>query len=104
LPFETAPLARFANFCGYARLERFSSELTGHLKRVERHYARLFEDAPKLDVEAGSLVFTGVVDDPETLTTLRRLGFQRPETAAETIRGWHFGRRRRCRAPARAKC
>jgi glutamate-ammonia-ligase adenylyltransferase len=93
LPFESAPLARFARFCGYARLERFSSELTGHLKRVERHYARLFEDAPKLDVEAGSLVFTGVVDDPETLTTLRRLGFQRPETAAETIRGWHFGRR-----------
>ena len=93
LPFETAPLARFAKFCGYARLDRFSSELTGHLKRVERHYARLFEDAPKLDVEAGSLVFTGVVDDPETLTTLRRLGFQRPETAAETIRGWHFGRR-----------
>ncbi len=93
LPFDTAPLARFAKFCGYARLERFSSELTGHLKRVERHYARLFEDAPKLDVEAGSLVFTGVVDDPETLTTLRRLGFQRPETATETIRGWHFGRR-----------
>ena len=26
----------------------------------------------------GSLVFTGVVDDPETLATLRRLGFQRP--------------------------
>ena len=93
LPFETAALARFAKFCGYARLNRFASELTGHLKRVERHYARLFEDAPKLDVEAGSLVFTGVVDDPETLTTLRRLGFQRPEAAAETIRGWHFGRR-----------
>jgi glutamate-ammonia-ligase adenylyltransferase len=93
LPFETAPLTRFARFCGYARLDRFAGALTGHLKRVERHYARLFEDAPKLDLEAGSLVFTGVVDDPETLTTLRRLGFQRPEAAAETIRGWHFGRR-----------
>jgi glutamate-ammonia-ligase adenylyltransferase len=99
LPFETAPLARFAKFCGYARLERFARELTGHLKRVEHHYARLFEDAPKLDVEAGSLVFTGVVDDPETLTTLRRLGFQRPETAAETIRGWHFGRRTAVQSP-----
>ncbi len=53
----------------------------------------LFEDAPKLDDAAGSLVFTGVVDDPETLATLRRLGFARPEQATETIRGWHFGRR-----------
>ncbi len=93
LPFETGPLARFAKFCGYARLERFSSEMTGHLRRVEKHYARLFEDAPTLGAEAGNLVFTGVGDDPETLTTLRRLGFQRPEDAAETIRGWHFGRR-----------
>ena len=102
LPFDAAPLARFAKFCGYERLERFAAELTGHLKRVERHYARLFEDAPTLDVEAGSLVFTGVVDDPETLTTLRRIGFQRPEAAAETIRGWHFGRRPAVRS-ARAR-
>jgi glutamate-ammonia-ligase adenylyltransferase len=99
LPFDAAPLARFAKFCGYERLERFAAELTGHLKRVERHYARLFEDAPTLDVEAGSLVFTGVVDDPDTLTTLRRLGFQRPEAAAETIRGWQFGRRPAVRSP-----
>jgi glutamate-ammonia-ligase adenylyltransferase len=102
LPFETAALARFAKFCGYARLDRFSAAMTGHLRRVERHYARLFEDAPTLDAEAGSLVFTGVVDDPETLTTLRRLGFQRPEDAAETIRGWHFGRRSAVRS-ARAR-
>ena len=99
LPFEPDALARFAKFCGYARLDRFAADLTGHLRDVERHYARLFEDAPTLDVEAGSLVFTGVVDDPETLTTLRRLGFQRPEEAAETIRGWHFGRRQAVQSP-----
>ena len=93
LPFEPAALARFAKFCGYARLDRFAAAMTGHLRRVETHYARLFEDAPTLGSEAGNLVFTGVADDPETLTTLRRLGFQRPEAAAETIRGWHFGRR-----------
>ncbi|HYA72993.1 MAG TPA: bifunctional [glutamine synthetase] adenylyltransferase/[glutamine synthetase]-adenylyl-L-tyrosine phosphorylase, partial [Roseiarcus sp.] len=102
LPFETGPLARFARFCGYARLERFSAEMTAHLRRVEKHYARLFEDAPTLGAEAGNLVFTGVGDDPETLTTLRRLGFQRPEDAAETIRGWHFGRRSAVRS-ARAR-
>ncbi len=34
-----------------------------------------------------------MTDDPETLETLSRLGFKRPELVAETIRGWHFGRR-----------
>ena len=38
-------------------------------------------------------------DDPETLATLRALGFQHPEAAAETIRGWHFGRRAAVRSP-----
>jgi glutamate-ammonia-ligase adenylyltransferase len=102
LPFEANALARFAAFCGYAGLEAFAAAMTDHLRRVEKHYARLFEDAPTLGAEAGSLVFTGVVDDPETLTTLRRLGFQRPEEAAETIRGWHFGRRSAVRS-ARAR-
>ena len=99
LPFERAPLARFAKFCGYARLESFTRDLTHHLTRVERHYARLFEDAPTLTASAGNLVFTGVSDDPETLATLRELGFQDPEAAAETIRGWHFGRRAAVRSP-----
>jgi glutamate-ammonia-ligase adenylyltransferase len=102
LPFERAELARFAKFCGYARLESFAKELTLHLTRVERHYARLFEDAPALSGATGNLVFTGVVDDPETLATLRGLGFRHPEGAAETIRGWHFGRRPAVRS-ARAR-
>ena len=93
LPFERADLARFAKFCGYARLDGFARDLTHHLTRVETHYARLFEDAPALSSASGNLVFTGVTDDPETLATLRALGFERPETAAETVRGWHFGRR-----------
>src|SRR5271157_1787302 len=99
LPFERAELQRFAKFCGYGRLETFARDLTLHLTRVERHYARLFEDAPTLSGAAGNLVFTGVADDPETLATLRSLGFQHPESAAETIRGWHFGRRSAVRSP-----
>ena len=93
LPIEEPALARFARFCGYAGLSGFARDLTNHLRAVEKHYARLFEDEPKLADAAGSLVFTGVVDDPETLATLRRLGFARPEQATETIRGWHFGHR-----------
>ena len=99
LPFDRPALARFAKFCGYARLDSFMRDVTHHLTRVEHHYARLFEDAPALSVASGNLVFTGVVDDPETLATLRGLGFQRPEAAAETVRGWHFGRRAAVRSP-----
>jgi glutamate-ammonia-ligase adenylyltransferase len=99
LPFERAALARFARFCGYARLDSFTRDVTHHLTRVEHHYARLFEDAPALSVASGNLVFTGVADDPETLATLSALGFQRPEAAAETVRGWHFGRRAAVRSP-----
>ena len=102
LPFERPALARFAKFCGYPRLDGFARDLTHHLSRVEAHYARLFEDAPALSAASGSLVFTGVTDDPETLDTLRALGFQRPEAAAETVRGWHFGRRAAVRS-ARAR-
>ena len=93
LPRDAETLARFARFCGYDGAEPFSAEVIRNLRSVEKHYARLFEDAPTLGSEAGSLVFTGVEADPETLATLRRLGFQRPEEAVETIRGWHFGRR-----------
>jgi [glutamine synthetase] adenylyltransferase / [glutamine synthetase]-adenylyl-L-tyrosine phosphorylase len=99
LPFERPALTRFARFCGYARLDSFTKDVTRRLTRVEHHYARLFEDAPALSVASGNLVFTGVADDPETLATLRALGFERPEAAAETVRGWHFGRRAAVRSP-----
>ena len=99
LPSDPEALKRFARFCGYGRLSSFEKALTHHLRLVERHYARLFEHAPGLDTGAGSLVFTGVADDPETLKTLGRLGFQDPARAAETIRGWHFGRRPAVQSP-----
>ena len=93
LPSDMHDLERFAQFCGYADLAPFADQLCRHLGRVATHYARLFEASPGLSTAAGSLVFTGVADDPETLETLARLGFRRPEYVAETIRGWHFGRR-----------
>ena len=99
LPADTQALKDFAKFCGYARLSTFEKALTHHLRLVERHYARLFEHAPGLDTGAGSLVFTGVSDDPATMQTLASLGFQDPARAAETIRGWHFGRRPAVQSP-----
>ncbi len=93
LPADDHELERFALFCGYSSTHDFADALTAVMQRVELHYARLFEHAPGLDSATGSLVFTGVSDDPETLETLRRMGFVDPARATETVRGWHFGRR-----------
>jgi len=93
LPSDKDELRQFALFCGYARLDSFSKAVTSHARLVERHYARLFEEGGDLASGEGNLVFTGTSDDPDTLDTLRRMGYRAPEMATETIRGWHFGRR-----------
>ena len=93
LPSDEEELKRFARFCGYPNLKAFSKALTDQAKIVQGHYALLFEEGPELASDVGSLVFTGASDDPETLATLQRMGFREPEKAAETVRGWHFGRR-----------
>lgn len=93
LPKQAADLEAFARFCGYPSSAAFGKALTGHAKRVEGHYALLFEEGPSLASEAGTLSFTGTELDPDTLETLGKLGFRDSKTAAETVRGWHFGRR-----------
>jgi glutamate-ammonia-ligase adenylyltransferase len=93
LPTDPVALANVAGLCGFHTVAAFGDVLTGHARRVQRHYALLFEEGPELAVEAGDLVFTGVAVDPATLTTLERLGFREAANAAETVRGWHFGRR-----------
>jgi glutamate-ammonia-ligase adenylyltransferase len=101
LPEAEPELARIASFCGFPTLPDFVTALTGHLKRVERHYAGLFEAAPDLSAgngAAGNLMFTGVEDDPATLETLKRLGFQNPPAIAARVRGWHHGRTRATRS------
>ena len=99
LPVDEEALLTFARFCGYSGLKAFAKALVGQLSKVQFHYARLFEDAPGLDAQEGSLVFVGTADDPATLETLTRLGFSDPKFVAETIRGWHFGRRSAVQSP-----
>ncbi|MGF3027876.1 bifunctional [glutamine synthetase] adenylyltransferase/[glutamine synthetase]-adenylyl-L-tyrosine phosphorylase [Methylobacterium aquaticum] len=93
LPDDLPKLARFARFLGFPDEAAFGEALTAEARRVQGHYALLFEAEPDLAAEVGDLVFTGAEDDPATLATLRRLGFRAPERATETVRGWHFGRR-----------
>lgn len=93
LPTDDAALKSLARFSGYRSVRDFSAALTRQARAVQKHYALLFEEGPELATEAGSLVFTGADIDAETVATLRRMGFRAPEAAAETVRGWHFGRR-----------
>jgi glutamate-ammonia-ligase adenylyltransferase len=93
LPSNEAQLKAFAKFAGFPNLKAFEKAICGKAQTVQKHYALLFEEGPELASDVGSLVFTGTSDDPETLATLRRLGFTDPERVAETVRGWHFGRR-----------
>ncbi|MCC2098172.1 MAG: bifunctional [glutamine synthetase] adenylyltransferase/[glutamine synthetase]-adenylyl-L-tyrosine phosphorylase, partial [Hyphomicrobiales bacterium] len=93
LPADATELENFARFSGFEDLQSFETRLIGEMENVERHYARLFEHAPALSSAIGNLVFTGSSDDPDTVETLRQLGFTEPERAIETVRGWFFGRR-----------
>jgi glutamate-ammonia-ligase adenylyltransferase len=94
LPEDDEGLERIARMLGYAGGDVFAEAFRAALGEVEHHYAALFETAPELSAGVGNLVFTGDVDDPDTLQTLGRLGFQRPSDICRVIRGWHFGRYR----------
>jgi len=99
LPTGETQLDHVACFYGFADRATFPEVLTQHMRNVQGHYARLFETAPPLAEESGSLVFTGTEDDPETLETLRGMGFVNVSEMAATIRGWHTGRFAATRSP-----
>ncbi len=66
---------------------------------MNARYAALFAEDEDLSSPFGSLVFTGVEDDPETLETLARMGFSRPAQVSGLIRAWHTGRAPATRSP-----
>ena len=72
--------------------------LQAHSRTVEEHYAALFGDEPALGGEGGNLVFTGTDDDPDTLASLRRMGFGDAAAVSATVRRWHHGRIRATRS------
>jgi glutamate-ammonia-ligase adenylyltransferase len=97
LPESAEKLAVLGGFMGFAQLGDFQQAVRSTLQVVEAHYARLFEEAPKLG-GGGALSFTGTDDDPDTIKTLRKTGYQEPARVAERIRSWHHGRYRATRS------
>ena len=108
LPQDTDGITKLGVFMGYAGSEDFSEDLIRHLSTVQGHYGDLYDEAPSLSGEAGAgedggegpanLVFTGGDPDPETMATLRAMGFEDPEIVDDAVRGWHHGRVRATRS------
>jgi glutamate-ammonia-ligase adenylyltransferase len=102
MPKSADEIAHIACFMGFDATAALSKVLLHHLNTVQGHYLRLFEREAPLATSEGSLVFTGVEDDPDTIETLARMGFRDPKHVAQAVRGWHHGRIRATRS-ARAR-
>ncbi len=92
LPETKQEMAVIAAMFGESNLKRFEQQVSDCLRTVERHYAALFEAEPGLSSVDGNLVFTGEDADPETIQTLERMGYERPEDIVSIVRGWHKAR------------
>ena len=91
LPVDPEPLENFVRFLGFADRASFADELLRHLRAVQGHYARLFEDVPGIGDAPGALTFPAAIDHRDTLDRLRMMGFARPLEASATVRRWLAG-------------
>lgn len=91
LPDDDEIIAAMATMMGFADSDAFLAHTDDHLAVVHEAYADLFQTPEPKTPVPGSLVFTGVEDDPRTLTTLGRIGFSDPSAVTARIRRWHQG-------------
>lgn len=97
LPKTEDGFAALARFAGYKTAADLVLDLKKHMGAVQKSYAALFTESQSLSGH-GNLVFTGVEDDPETLETLKNMGFSHPTRITAAVRGWHHGRYRAVRS------
>jgi [glutamine synthetase] adenylyltransferase / [glutamine synthetase]-adenylyl-L-tyrosine phosphorylase len=98
VPRDEDARARVAALAGFETLAGFEAALVSRRKIVSDIDHQLFGRGESLADPMGSLIFTGVEDHPETLKTIEKLGFKRPDYVSQTIRGWHHGRIRAMRS------
>ncbi len=91
LPADDTKRASIAALCGAADLRAFDAQMQQAFRQVHSCYAGLFAHSAPLATATGSLVFTGVEDDPATLAALRDEGFDEPHVFLERMRAWHGG-------------
>ncbi|MCU0881880.1 MAG: glutamine-synthetase adenylyltransferase, partial [Hyphomonadaceae bacterium] len=98
LPSDEGRRARVAALCGHSDLDAFDRVVKLLRETVREQVRDLFPESRPLSASGGSLVFTGVDDDPETLATLAGYGFSDPSAVAARFRDWHRGVVRATRA------
>ena len=98
IPANEADASRLAVFLGEDSLDAFRSRLMETFRSTHELTAPLFRPEEKQPQKAAALSFTGVDNDPDTIATLRRLGFERPEQIADAFRRWHAGETRATRS------
>ncbi|HVK80364.1 MAG TPA: bifunctional [glutamine synthetase] adenylyltransferase/[glutamine synthetase]-adenylyl-L-tyrosine phosphorylase, partial [Verrucomicrobiae bacterium] len=98
VPRDDETRARVAALAGFETLAAFDAALIARRKIVSDIDHQLFGRGESLADPMGSLIFTGVEDHEETLKTIEKLGFKRPDYVSQTIRGWHHGRIRAMRS------
>lgn len=84
-------------FLNYDSLAHFKTTCLRVLGDVHKIYSESMKGSEPLAVD-GNLVFTGVEADPETLETLRRMGYTEVQRISDIIQGWHRGHRRSTRS------
>jgi glutamate-ammonia-ligase adenylyltransferase len=100
VPADAGVRTDLAALCGLPDAAAFDTWLSATRRSVAHAVDSLFGGAQPLgDSAGGALVFTGVEDDPETLQTLRAMGYREPARVTQTVRGWHHGRIRATRTP-----
>lgn len=102
LPDDDSRRRRVAALCGENAPDRFDDRIRAVLTRVHTVFSDQFDDEDSLASDAGSLVFTGVDPTPDTLATLKSLGFSDPEAVWARFNAWSAGRARAVRS-ARAR-
>jgi [glutamine synthetase] adenylyltransferase / [glutamine synthetase]-adenylyl-L-tyrosine phosphorylase len=91
LPATSEALDVFARFLGFRSRDQFAHVLVAHLRNVERHYIRLFEQAPALLIRQQQLSFEPSERDGELFERLTQKGFRRAPEIIEAVRNWRSG-------------
>ena len=91
LPATAEALEVFARFLGFRSRDEFADVLLVHLRNVERHYVRLFEQGPTLLAQQRRLSFEPSERDGELLERLTQMGFGRAPEIIQTVRNWRSG-------------
>src|SRR5207302_2047339 len=81
----------FAGFAGFAGRDAFANALLAHLRNVGRHYAGLFEPAPRGGAAPLALLFPPEADLGATLDRLAEMGFRQPAEVSGRVRRWLAG-------------